>query len=232
MKYSQEEQDKILRKLNAGVVGKRKQGKWDFIGKKTKFTKNSVIKLAKQYKYYNDFKTECNGEFQYAERYGFIDKLNLERKFIKDRDLESVKEIAKSCNSRYEFQLKDQGAHSWARDMGLLDEVCSHMTPLKNEWTFKQCEEIAKQYSGRTEWANKHQNSYAKALRQEWVAIIFPEVKTCGRVPTIYSRDEIVKLATKYTKRSDFNRHEQKAMLFARKQGWLKDILNEVFPKK
>ncbi len=232
MKYSQKEQDQILRKLNAGVIGKRKQGEWDFIAKKTIFTKKSVIETAKKYKYYNDFKKECNGEFQYAERYGFIDELNLERKFVKNRDLKSVKKIAKQCNSRYEFQQKDQGAYGWAKDNGFLDEVCSHMIAQKVTYTFEMCKEIGSKYSGRTDWYNNHQNSYQVALRRGWVSKIFPKVKTCGRVSQTFTKSQIIKLAKKYNKRSDFNRNEQVAMRYARKQGWLKDILNEVFPKK
>lgn len=229
--YTQEEQTEILRKLNAGVIGKRKQGTWDTMAKKTQFTKKSVIEESKKYKYLQEFRTKCNGEFQYAERLGFIDELNLIKKFNTDRNFESVKESAKQYNGRYEFQLGDMPSYSKAQANGWLDEVCLHMVDIKTEYTFEMCKEIANQYSGRTEWATNHQNSYAKALRQEWVDIIFSKKKTCGRVKPTFTKQQIINLAKQYSKRSDFRRKEQIAMLFAKNQGWLNDILNEVFPK-
>ena len=48
-KYSQEEQDQILRKINAGVIGKRKQGNWDQMAKVTTITKKQCIEEAKKY---------------------------------------------------------------------------------------------------------------------------------------------------------------------------------------
>jgi len=230
-KYSQKEQEQILRKLNEGIIGKRKQGTWDRIVKKTIFSKKSVLEIAKKYNTLQEFRVNSNGAFQYAERYNFLDELNLERKFNTDRNFESVKESAKQYNSRYEFQLGDMPSYSKAQANGWLDEVCLHMVDKKIEYTFEMCKEIASQYSGRTEWATKHQNSYAKALRQEWVDIIFPKKKKCGRVKPSFTKSQIINLAKKYNKRSDFRRNEQTAMLFAKNQGWLNDILNEVFPK-
>jgi len=232
MEYSQEDLDKVLSKLNSGVIGKRKQGTWDTMVKKTKFTKQSVIEEAKKYKYYHDFKTERNGEFQYAERYGFLDELNLERKFNTDRDFESIKKIAQHYNNRWAFQLGSVKNYNKAKREGWLDEICSHMIDVYTEYTFEMCKEIAKQYLSRTKWAKSHQNSYAVALRKGWVKEIFPSIKTCGRVPITYTKNEIIDLAKKYFKRSDFRRNEQKAMLFARKQGWLNEILDSQFSNK
>ncbi len=230
-KYSQEEQNAILDKIMSGVVGTRKQGEWDRITKNTKFTKKHVITVASKYKYLQDFKTQSNGEFQYAERYGFLDELNLERQYNTNRDFEQIKQVAQKYSNRWEFQQNQQADYHKAKNEGWLDEICSHMELLKTEYTFEMCKEIGSQYSGRTDWYDNHQNSYQVALRNNWVEKIFPEVKKCGRVKQTFTKSQIIELAKKYDKRSYFRRGEQQAMLFAKSQGWLDDILNEVFLK-
>jgi hypothetical protein len=161
MEYSQEDLNKVLNKLNSGTIGKRKQGTWDTMVKKTKFTKQLVIEEAKKYKYYHDFKTERSGEFQYAEKYGFLDKLNLERKFNTDRDFESIKEIAKNYNNRYAFQLGSAEDYYKAKREGWLDEICSHMLkPMESniKWTDEKFIEKVNSYGSLREL--RELNSY------------------------------------------------------------------------
>jgi hypothetical protein len=45
----------------------------------------------------------------------------------KDITIEYVKECSKKCNTKKEFQLNYQRAYTYARKIGVLDEVCSHM---------------------------------------------------------------------------------------------------------
>jgi superfamily II DNA or RNA helicase len=139
-------------------------------------------------------------------------------------------EIAKQYNTRFEFQTNSQGAYHKAKKMGWLNECCVHMVIMKQKYTFEQVKKIAKQYSGRSEWAHNHQSSYAFSLRKGWVKEIFPSIKTCGRVPQTFTKQEIINLVKKYKKRSDFRRNEQLAMRYAENMGWLNEILDNQFP--
>lgn len=231
MGYTQEEQNAILDRIMSGVIGTRKQGTWDTMAKKTgqsKFTKESVIEESKQYRFYDDFKVKSNGAFQYAVKYNFIDELNLERKFVTTRNLESIKKEAEQYSTRWEFQQKDYKNYSKALREGWLDEVCADMENKQHSYTLDECKQISSQYSGRTKWSKKHQNSYVQARRNGWLDECIPNKKTCGRVPKEWSYDECKEISLKYDKRSLMKKAYQKAYHTSNRYGWL----DEFYPKK
>ena len=70
--YSQEEQDQILRRLNAGIVGKRKQGTWDRIAKVSTRTKSDALKSALNYTRKSDWEIGDKSMYSAAQKYGWM----------------------------------------------------------------------------------------------------------------------------------------------------------------
>ena len=178
MKYSQEEQDKILRKINTGVVGKRLQRHWDMIGTKTQWSKSKVMKELKNYTSLGDFAKNSNGAYLYAKRHNFLDEITLYLKRGKrvPYTLEEVKKIAKKYKTRGEFERgEDSTAWQWAQANGKLDEGCSHMIVFKRRLTKEQDFEIAKQCKTRTELYKLDSGAYSKAHKEKWLDELFPK---------------------------------------------------------
>jgi hypothetical protein len=82
-------------------------------------------------------------------------------------------------NSRSEFQYNAKTAYVAASANKWLDEICSHMIRLKhpnNYWDNKNnCEEAAKQYKTRNEFATKKRQAYRYALKYGWLNEFFPK---------------------------------------------------------
>ncbi len=176
MKYTQEEQNQILRKLNTGAIGKRRQGVWDYIAAKTIWNKKSVINTAKLYKYYSKFNDDHNGAVMYATRNGFLDEATSH--LIKETqwDLEKVKEVAKLYKTRRKFALsKDKNAWQWARRNKKLDEVCAHMPKHINEVSKETIYQIAKNCKNPTALFNIKNSYYRKAKKEGWLKEWFPK---------------------------------------------------------
>ena len=149
MKYSQEEQNQILRKLNAGVIGKRKQGDWDRIAKNTIYTDKEVLEIGSQYNTLGEFQLANVGAYNYAKRYDLFKKMNFESVKREEFTKEQVYKIALTFSNRWDFQQGDNPAYHWAKRNNILDKVCSHMKPQRKTWNKKLVLQEAKKYKTR-----------------------------------------------------------------------------------
>ena len=177
-KYSQKKQDQLLRKLNAGVVGKRKQKDWDRVSRLTVWNKEKVIEEIKKYTLLGDFAKDSNGAYLYAKRNNFLNEVTsyLKRGKRIPYTLEEVKNIAKKYKTRKEFERgKDSTAYQWAYANKKLDEICGHMVVLKKTLTKEQVFEIAKQCKTRNEFNELYRSAYQKAWRNKWLDELFPK---------------------------------------------------------
>ncbi|MDZ7643236.1 MAG: hypothetical protein U5K76_02750 [Woeseiaceae bacterium] len=57
------------------------------------------------------------------------------------------------------------GAYKAAHKRGILDEVCSHMTELKTDWTYEMLAAEARKYSSRTDFS-ANSNAYQIAAKR------------------------------------------------------------------
>jgi len=175
--YSQEEQDQILRRLNAGVVGKRQEWVWDRIALKQTWSKDKVMELAKQYKTPDDFHKNEGGASGYAKRNGFWNEVIAHMSKRNEWDLELVKQVAKQYKTRNEFahSKEHSGAYDWAKRYNKLNEVCSHMPKFYKDKAYYY--EIAKQYKTRGEFWQHGGYAYKKANKEGWLDEWFPKNK-------------------------------------------------------
>ena len=177
MKYSQEEQNQILRKLNAGVIGKRPEWVWDRITLKQTWSKDKVMEVAKQYNNPEDFNKNEGGAVGYARRKGFYKEAISHMDKKTHWDLESVKQITKLFKTRNEFGKSKEysGAYDWAKRNNKLDEVCIHMPKFYKDKAYYY--EIAKQYKTRGELSIHGKYAYKKARKSGWLDEWFPKNK-------------------------------------------------------
>ena len=126
MKYTQEEQDQILRKINSGVIGKRKDWVWERRYKvpswENVYTLKTVKKIAKLYKRRRVFSlSEHSPYYFWAQANGKLDEVC---KHMDSRvpTKEIVKEIADQCKTRTEFSKLKFSYYQRAKNEGWLDD--------------------------------------------------------------------------------------------------------------
>jgi hypothetical protein len=176
-KYSQEEQDQILNKLNKGAIGKRKEWVWDRITLKQTWSKDKVLEVAKKYNNPDDFHTNEGGAAGYARRKDFWEEATAHMDKRNEWDLNLVKQIAKLYKTRNDFahSKPHSGAYDWAKRHNKLDEVCAHMSKFYKDKAYYY--EIAKQYKTRGEFWKYGSYAYKKANKEGWLDEWFPKNK-------------------------------------------------------
>lgn len=174
MKYTQEQQKQILSKLNAGVIGKRKDWNWDRIVINQKWNKNTVTEIAKKYNTLGDFEKNHSGAYQYAQRHNFLDEItsNLAKKTFWNKD--NALKAAKLYKTRTMFaKSKDKGAYRFLKKNNLLHKHFSkkHVNEVSKKTHYK----LAKTCKTRSEFNSKKTSYYQKALKEGWLDEWFPK---------------------------------------------------------
>ena len=93
---------------------------------------------------------------------------------------EKCTDIAKKYNSKIEFSKNDLNAYNASRRNGWLEEICSHMKPLKlkNYWTKEKCAEEALKYNTKSEFEKNSPSAYVNAGKFGWRDEICSHMKT------------------------------------------------------
>jgi len=178
MKYSQEEQNQILRKLNAGVIGKRKQGTWDAIAKKTQYSKTDILKNALKYNSKFEWEKANNPIVHAAKRFGIYEEATAHMSKRNDLTFEYCKAEAKKYNERLEFFEGNGSAYTKAQQNGFLDDICKHMTPVnvtrargKVKWTYETCKAEAVKYNSKRDFKKGNQYAYKVSYANKWISL-------------------------------------------------------------
>ena len=107
--------------------------------KRTHWTKELLAECAKEYTSRSEFKTGNQGAYVFARKAGWLDEVcqHMPRKQrtdagISKRGKKDIARIARKCKSRAELLERDRSAYEIARTNGWLDEICAHMTWLRN----------------------------------------------------------------------------------------------------
>ncbi len=96
---------------------------------------------------------------------------------------EKCQEEALKYKNRVEFHIKSGGAYTYAIKNGFLDEICSHMIPLrkpKGYWSKERCEELALKYNSRSEFERNEIIAYNSARRNGWLKDICNHMSYLG----------------------------------------------------
>ena len=186
MKYSQEEQTKILRKLNAGVIGKRKQGTWDRIAKNIQYSKIDILKDALKYKSKFEWEKANNSIVHAARRFGIYEEATAHMSKRNNLTFEYCEAEAKKYTERKMFFDKSASAYTKAQQAGWLDDICKHMASVsvtrargKTKWTFETCKAEAAKYNSRSAFQKGNQPAYKVSRQNKWMDDI------CGHMESL-----------------------------------------------
>lgn len=166
---TQEEQDKILRRLNAGVIGKRKQGTWDRISKVSTRTKSDCIKSALKYTKKSDWEAAEQTMYTAAQKYGWMDECSahMDNEDYQDWTVERVKKTLKENFKSYkEYQEKYNNTLALKR-LGMIDVVRNKFGVYKPKVTLEYAREEALKYTTRKEFNAANNRVYQWAYRNK-----------------------------------------------------------------
>jgi hypothetical protein len=90
---------------------------------------------------------------------------------------ERCAEEAKKYQSRAEFDRGSPSAYAACLRHGWMDEVCSHMKPLRTSWTKEMCAEVARKYGSRSTFATQDGAAYQAAAKRGWLDEICSHMK-------------------------------------------------------
>lgn len=135
---------------------------------------------------------------------------------------EKCLEEAKKYNTKMEFRENSANAynaackHKWIKEFVWLMDICKP----QNYWTYERCHEEAKKYTCRVDFQRGKRGAYKAALRNGWL-----EEYTWMQTPPSRNRkwtyETCYEEAKKYTSFTDFMNAATKAVVYAKKNGWL-----------
>ena len=213
------------------------------------YTIDEIRNEASKYKYRKDFWRYSRDAYNSAYRQGVLSKVCAEFSLIvtssdleedivssniQEHTLENLKAVAQKYQTKRAFKDGDRSAYNQACRLHILQLVCSHMKKPKI-WTTEECAAIASNYSQRSDFRKNDKKAYDAARDHGWLDII------CAHMPKsvpqkIWTKEECLSIAQKYTERSEFRKSNQNAYHAAREHGWLDEICahmpKPILPKK
>lgn len=140
--------------------------------------------------------------------------------------LKKVAMLARSCSTRTEFKKKHGGAYRWAYNNGLLDDFCAHMSkPTRlSKWDFSKVQEIASQYSTRTEFQKQARGAYCWARENGSLELVCSHMKKV----IVYDLEKVINIAQKYKNRGEFALKEASAYAWAKRNNKLSEVCSHM----
>lgn len=189
----------------------------------SKYTIESLAKIANEYNTRIDFKKQKSGAYRAAIVMGVLDQIC--SNMVSGRLLwtdEKIKAEALKYKSRWEFQKNSKGAYLSAFNSGNLDKFCKHMNILCGpKWGKKELKEEAEKYSTKAEFCEKNQYAYKMCIK--YGIIVKADRKVIQR-KNPWKHEEIKAEALKYSTKIEFLRQSPKAY----KAAVLRNVLDEM----
>jgi len=146
--------------------------------------------------------------------------------------IERIKEDALKYNGRFEWEKSSPSACNKARELGIMDECCSHMELKKapaGTWTKEKCFEESAKYIGTHEWQQKSPGSYNAARR---LGIYVECCKAFNKKRPIFrTKEEIISLAKTFKNVREWKQNDKNSYTDAHSKGIL-PLCTSHMPKK
>ena len=202
------------------------------LGKLSLWTKELCQKEALKYRIRRDFRRLSVTAFKAAYKNNWLDEICLHminplRKsqgyWTKER---CAKEALKYSN-KLEFRIKSGGAYNSSFKKQWLDELCSHMTNLRNSngyWTKEKCHEHALKHNSRSEFQLKDSGAYQAANKNQWLNEVCSHMKPRKKPVNYWTKEVCHQVALSYKTKREFLSNDYYAYRAAYKKKWLDDI--------
>ncbi|MCP4935047.1 MAG: GIY-YIG nuclease family protein [bacterium] len=212
----------VLNIAKAGAVGSARR-LWTYENVKAAAAKHKTVK---------EFKQKEPGAYSTANKKGWMAGVgkHLKRGVEHGKwSKEALAEIAKKYKTRNQFRIKNSNAYRAAYSKGLLDEVCIHM-PKRASWTYENVKAAAAKHKMVKEFKQKEPGAYQTANKKGWMADVGKHLKR-GTEHGKWSKEVLVKVASKYETRSEFKNNSKNAYDAAVTKGLLEEVCTHM-PKR
>ena len=129
------------------------------------------------------------------------------------------------CKTRIEFSNNYSGLYQNMQRNNWLEDICSHMIKLKNNWTKEECHQKALLCNTRIEFYNNYTKYYQKALKENWLDEICSHMIL---LKNIWTKEHCKIEALKYKTRSEFYYKSQNIYHIVYKNNWLDEICSHM----
>lgn len=229
--------DEIADVLNEHVLFGCNDWSHELLHHKTVFRwrEEDIMDEGKLYSNRTDFARGSPGAYAAALRLGILDDVCYHMTATyKPRGYwtaERMCEVASRYKNRTEFKQNAQNVYVAAQNMGILDDICSHMVRLQTPngyWDLDSAAIEAKKYDTRTAFKRGCNGAYNVVRKSDRFDEICKHMKSTPRKPRGYwNADNVVKEAKKYETRFAFAKGSGAAYTIVRNMG----LLDELFPK-
>lgn len=142
---------------------------------------------------------------------------------------ESIQQIALKHSTRISFKHKNPSAYQKATQLGILQEVCQHMTPSRvAPRTVEDIQKEALKYNTRSEFQKKSKGAYLAAFKRGILDSICSHMVEPQNKPWTY--DELKEEALKYSTKKDFRKANRQAYDAMHNRGWIKELCTHMVP--
>jgi hypothetical protein len=146
------------------------------------------------------------------------------RQLIHTWTFEELAEIAKKYEYRSDFSTEHPNAYAAARNLKILDLVCSHMEnghKKAKKWTYERLQQLASRFNSRSEFKMQYPGAYTQARKTGVLDEVCAHMR---RKQRSWDYESCEAEARKCSSRSQFKNSCPGAYTRARKEGWLDSI--------
>lgn len=155
--------------------------------------------------------------------------------------IDTLRAEAARYSTAADFRREQQSAYVTASRLGVLDDICGHMTRSKRKLTRSEVQRLASQFETLAEFASADPSAYSTAHRRGWMDVLSglkrhektrkpqrPRKKI--HPPGYWTKDRCAELAATCSTRVEFQRNHNVAYVIAFRRRWLDDICTHMAP--
>lgn len=132
-----------------------------------------------------------------------------------------AKKAAASCSTRTEFKKKFSGAAKWATRNNVLNDICSHMTPMFR-WTFDLVKKESIKYKSKNEFHKENPSAAQWAKKNNLMDSLFENKLNSWDFTSVFNE------ALKYSSREEFRKNASGAVSWASRNGLLDSVCSHM----
>lgn len=233
----------VVGEVDARLIEKYRRSGWQILNKAKPgglgssdkyWTKGKLVYEAKKYKTIKEFRMKGKGAYGAAIELGIIELVCSHMKPLKAKDghwtKAAVRQEAKKYTNRTDFKLHSGGAFNKAKLLGVLEEICTHMTwrtRPQGFWTKSKILKLAKDYSSRTQFQKANAGAYDAAVRLGLIGDI-QKIIPITRKKVIWTEEKITQTARKFNTKIGFKKKYPSAYAIACRKKILKKVFSHI----
>jgi predicted GIY-YIG superfamily endonuclease len=214
--------EKLILKILNEIISEQKRAPW---------SEEEIRKEAQKYQTPKEFHNNSGSAYNAAKRFGdeFFDEItsHMISKRKNKWKPEELEQLAKQYQTRSEFHQNNVGAYDASKNFGqdFFERITSHMTSGREKprkYTDDVLRDLISKYTTLKQFRDENPQAYAailsqpKSKRDEFYKNI--EISKVG-VPKNYTPNDLITIAKKYDKVTDFWKFDKTAAQYAKKIG-------------